>query len=225
MYNKSIIHRLNNGFYQTKIPAPAVPIKPIRPLTNNARDLATYCKDVEIYEQQLAEYNILLQEHLFDQQRLMETLKEHQQWHTSTGRINYDPYRPGLKTKNTWWCVIDTDPGIVEYYRSVVNRVLINPLQLKDCGLVQPAWGSHVSVIRGEKPRENKMHLWKKYHNQTVEFRYSFNVRFSGDTTASDKEGVYWFVEVDCPAATAIRDEFEIPSDWLFHLTIARTRN
>ncbi|HYG36765.1 MAG TPA: hypothetical protein VEC99_18375 [Clostridia bacterium] len=144
-------------------------------------------------------------------------------WHKGTGRIVYDPPRPGLKRKRDWWVVVELDQGITDYYRWWVNRMLLNPLGFERKGLQMPSWGPHMSIIRGEKPWPDKMHLWKKYDGQQVEFHYDYKVRQSGDTTGADRPDNYWFVDAVCPLGTQMREEFGYKSDWKFHITVGRT--
>lgn len=136
-------------------------------------------------------------------------------WHKSRGRIKYDPPRGQMTKKTKWWAVLNVDREITRYYRWwVMNRFWIN--------LHQPSWDAHVSIIRGEKPEDHLMHLWKKYDGHWVDFEYSHNVRRSGDTNI-DRPDHYWFVEVRCPFLKQIREELNRPSNWSLHLTIGRT--
>jgi len=135
-------------------------------------------------------------------------------WHKSTGRIIYDPHRPGMKSKTKWWAIVQCDREITRYYRWWVQKE-------KWVDLYQPSWDAHVSIIRGERPRQDLMHLWKKYHGKTIEFKYKHHVRASGDTTR-DRPEYYWFVEIDCPLLVDIRKEFGLPYNWKLHLTIGR---
>lgn len=136
-------------------------------------------------------------------------------WHKCTGRIKYDPYRFGMKKKTDWWAIVQVDKELTRYYRWwVQNQYWID--------LKQPSWDAHVSIIRGEKPHRDLMHLWKKYDGRKVELEYCHNVRRSGDTN-TNRPSYYWFVEVKCKLLTEIRDELNLPSNWNFHLTIGRT--
>lgn len=134
----------------------------------------------------------------------------------STGIIKYDPPRPGMKKRTKWWAIVEVDREITRYFRWMVKRNL-------HVDLCQPSWDAHISIIRGEKPPKDKMHLWKKYHGKKVKFKYHVNVRRSGDTTGWDRPDHFWFVEVECPLLKQIRDEFGFPSNWKQHLTIGRT--
>lgn len=170
-------------------------------------------------------------------------------WFTGYGKIVYDPVRETLRTKNDWWVVLDISETITDYYRWWANRH-VNPLRyskedqifwtwphLRDKreDLLPPTWGAHMSIIRGEKPPKNKMHLWKKYDGKIVQFKYSNNLRYSGDKPVKfidgrtaevdpDKHGVYWFVDAVCDTGKRIRDEFGFPSHWSFHITVGRVR-
>ncbi len=160
-------------------------------------------------------------------------------WFSSKGTIVYDPDRGEMKARTQWWVVMNLDRSITDYYRWWANRH-INPLRynaedrqhwqwknLKDKreDLLVPAWGAHMSIIRGEKPRPELMHLWKKYDGMVVDFKYSNNVRYSGDTSEvpAEKHGVYWFVDAVCDVGKQMREEFGFRSHWTFHITVGRT--
>jgi hypothetical protein len=159
-------------------------------------------------------------------------------WFEGQGIIVYDPDRGDMKTRTKWWVVVNLDRGITDYYRHWANKQ-INPLRYDtldrqraswklNCDrredLLVPAWGAHMSIIRGEKPYPDKMHLWKKYDGQKVDFKYSYNVRYSGDTMdRGEKNGVYWFVDAVCDVGKQMREEFNLKSDWTFHITVGRT--
>lgn len=128
-------------------------------------------------------------------------------WLKGQGIIKYDPYRPGLKKKKDWYAIVKVDREITRYYRWWVMKE-------KWIDLCQPSWDAHLSIIRSEKPYDDKMHLWKKYDGQKVIFLYNNNVHQVGN---------YWIVDVKCDKLKQIRNEFGFPSDWDFHLTIGRT--
>ena len=130
-------------------------------------------------------------------------------WHKSTGIIQYDPPRPGMKKKTDWWAIVKVDREITRYYRWwVMNRYWLD--------LKQPSWNAHISIIRGEKPRANKMHLWKKYNGVKVEFEYSHVVK------QVENKPEFWYINVRCPLLRQIRNEFGIPSNWNSHITIGK---
>ena len=143
-------------------------------------------------------------------------------WYNGSGRLIYDPKRPGMKTRTEWWAVVNIDDEIARYYRWWVeqNSQVFGLTKIK---LYQPSWGAHISVIRGEKPQDDLMYLWKKYHGEWINFRYSGFVKQSGNSTGSNRPNHYFFVEVDSPRLVEIRQELNRPTDWKFHITIGRT--
>ena len=128
----------------------------------------------------------------------------------SSGRIIYDPIRKGLKTKDKWWVIIQTDPDIVKYYRYYLKNVYHMH------HVVDPAWGSHISILRGEKPRDDKMQLWNKLHaGKKINFVYTHEV-YGNDE--------YWWLNVYAPELFEIRQEFNLPINFGFHLTVGKNK-
>lgn len=149
-------------------------------------------------------------------------------WLESRGRIVYDPKRPNMKNRTKYWAIVDVDREITRYFRWWVDRELLNITGVEGFGLKQPSWDAHISIIRGENdvrqvPRDMLRELWGKYQGQEVTFRYSLNVRQSGDTTGWDRPDHYWFVNVESPELIDIRKELGLPYNWSLHLTIGRT--
>lgn len=139
-----------------------------------------------------------------------------------SGIIQYDPPREGMKTRTHWWCIVRIDRELTRYYRWWIDKEILNPLGLPSEGLKQPSWDAHVSVIRGEKPPRDKMHLWKKYHGKRVEFFYEHV--FWYDIGKDNKQPGYFFtIDVQSSELTAIRQEFGFKADWNFHVTFGRT--
>ncbi len=156
------------------------------------------------------------------------TLSLDRNWVPGSGRLVYDPVRPGMKNRTKYWAMVLVDREITRYFRWWVDRELLNITGVEGFGLNLPSWDAHCSIIRGENdvrgvpPRELN-ELWGKYRNEVVDFEYSLNVRQSGDTTSWDRPNHYWFVDVRCPRGTEIRKELGLPRDWNFHITIGRT--
>jgi len=134
-----------------------------------------------------------------------------------TGKLIYDPCREGLKTKNKGWAVVEIKGSIDKYYRWFLE---------KEYGIIthRPAWGAHVSVIRGERLKPQYQHLWKKYHNMQFNMQLRTFLRFNNDTKPIDNHPScsFWFMDVICPELKAIRDELDLPSNYNFHLTVGR---
>lgn len=152
---------------------------------------------------------------------------------TATGRIQYDPPRPGMKTRTRrsgssttdWWCILKVDREITRYYRWWIGRHLWGRTAIRPDWLCLPSWDAHVSIVRGEKPRQNA-EMWRKYEGEQVEFQYAHYPR---QTTAEDrlrryaKDGDFWFVNVVCPRIDEIRAELGLRSNFRYHLTVGRT--
>ena len=152
---------------------------------------------------------------------------------TSIGRIQYDPPRPGMREKKRasgsssrdGWCILKIDKEITRYYRWWIERHLWGLTAVKPGWLCMPSWDAHISIVRGEKPRQNH-DAWRKYHGEKVEFQYAHYPR---RTTQEDrkkryaKDGDFWFVDVVCPRIDEIRDELGLRSNFRYHLTVGRT--
>ena len=131
-------------------------------------------------------------------------------YHTGTGKIIYDPHRGSMKKRTQWWCVAIVDKEITRYYRWWIRK----ELHIKN--LHGPSWDAHISIIRGEKPEDDLLHLWKKYHGERISFRYIHN-------PYQAFKGQFWAVEVVCPRIREIREELRRPTNWKLHLTVGRT--
>lgn len=135
----------------------------------------------------------------------------------ATGKIIYDPYRGGMKSKTQWWVVVPVDREITRYYRWWLTR----ELHLKR--LFAPAWDAHVSIVRGEEPHDSLKGLWRQRHGQKIIFEYSPIVRQAGDTTGQTAEkGHHWFVDVWSQDMLDIREELGLRTHYKFHLTVGR---
>jgi hypothetical protein len=84
----------------------------------------------------------------------------------STGRLIYDPTIANKTKTRTepYWLILACDPEICRYYRYWTEKTLF-------LNLLRPAWGSHITVIRGEQPKYPS--FWKKYANTEVKFQYA----------------------------------------------------
>lgn len=125
----------------------------------------------------------------------------------SIGKLVYSP-RSHLGS-NDKWLVLMCDDEISKYYRHLFNREF--PWKGK---LTRPVWGTHVSVIRGEKIPN--MNLWGIDSNKIVEFEYEGGVM--------DNNEYYW-LKVKCPYLSDIRIQYGLRPEprFGFHLTVGRT--
>lgn len=129
---------------------------------------------------------------------------------TGAGILTYDPKRGG-KVDGKNWCVVNLYDDTPQY----VQYLLSKEFKIPHMSFDPPSWGSHVSVVRGEKLLKNS-HLWRKFHGDRVSFKYSKDVYMT-------KSG-FIFLEVCCPELTSIRDSFGLKSDWNFHLTVGKIK-
>ena len=137
--------------------------------------------------------------------------------HESVGTLVYDPYRPGLKTRNAWWCILNVDTEIASYYRWwVKSRHWIT--------LYPPAWKPHISVVRGEMPREASLRqLWGKYAHERVEFAYGNEPKLATGRQYAADDGQLWYVEAWSERLQEIRAELGLKTFYSYHLSIGKT--
>lgn len=140
-------------------------------------------------------------------------------FHVGSGTIVYDPYRGDMKRRGKGWCVVEVDREITRYYRwwmKYQNHIHLQP----------PSWDAHISIVRGERLDPSVQHLWKKYHGQKVQFAYQhvsyYKTARSGLSESADN-GMYYWVDVDCPLMDTIRAELNLKRGWRFHITFGRT--
>ena len=143
-------------------------------------------------------------------------------FHKTTGTITYDPRRPGMTHRTQWWCVVNVSPEIARYYRWWLEFE-------KHIHLQPPAWGAHISLVRGEKPRDLYLPNWKKYDGQKIEIEYChgiidvWNSQRSDDRAHFVSDDKYYVIEVRSPQLKEIRKELGLPSHYDFHMTIGKT--
>ena len=120
------------------------------------------------------------------------------------GKLIYDPY--ARIKQDQWWAILKTDESIVDYYQHLIR-------QHYDVKFEKTVWGSHISVVRGQKPRDCL--LWNKYKGEKIPFTYSNMVYRK-----------HWFFCVDAQSERLeeIRRENQLLED-KFQNDIARTKN
>jgi hypothetical protein len=125
----------------------------------------------------------------------------------STGRLLYDPQHDRLGC-GPWWCILDACDELLRFYRYQAQR--------EDRVILQaPAWGAHVSVVRGETVP--KPAAWGKYAGEEIEFSYDPEIGWGNNT-------VYWWLDVQCPRLEDIREELGLPRKppYRLHLTLGK---
>lgn len=131
---------------------------------------------------------------------------------TQSGTIIYDPERGTMKSNTNYWCIVQLPDDLVRYYQYFMRSE-------KHVHLCMPAWGAHVSVVRGEKPREEYLHLWKKYHKKKVQFQYNPIIKTHKDSSG----GSFYFIDFVCDELMDIRAELGLSIHKHLHFTVGRT--
>jgi len=85
---------------------------------------------------------------------------------TIKAKLIYDPIDVGTATRKGfqfWWAAGMLSNNLTAFYR---HLIFLNTGET----LTAPMWRSHVSVIRGEQPKNRG--AWKKYNGQEFSIRY-----------------------------------------------------
>lgn len=111
--------------------------------------------------------------------------------YTSTGVIRYDPRH--TKTRHDdWWMIVECGRGLVLTYKWLLDRDGTKivpsdhlfdvdtryPVIQRGVKVSESAWKAHISVVRGEKPRNPD--AWRKYEGKRIKFQYSPMVQTNG---------------------------------------------
>lgn len=127
------------------------------------------------------------------------------------GYLKFDPKALtfGDKLFKPWWCILilDKDNDIDTYYKWFIFKRYGIKLQ-------RPAFGTHISLIRGEPINEK---IWKYYKNKYQNKSFKFNYEVSPRTN-----GKHWWMKVDCEEIENIREEMGYSRKGKFglHLTL-----
>jgi hypothetical protein len=149
------------------------------------------------------------------------------------GILKYDP-RSLSTTFQKWNLIVECDYGwfeqfkffsqgkIPQQWRSVIdysrglggNKKITEPRLALMGDVVQPAWGCHISLLRGEKPNRN-VGQWGRLMGSQIHFdQQDQNVYYNNE---------YFWIRVQSPEFMKIREYFGLNAPRLpFHLTIAR---
>jgi len=129
----------------------------------------------------------------------------------SIGKLVYSP-RTHLSSSDRWLVVMGDDE-ISRYYRHLytVEYPYLNGERTGK--LTRPVWGTHISVIRGE--RLPKPDLWRLDEGKIIEFEYEGGVIDNGE---------YYWLKVKCPYLLDLREKYGLAREPRFglHLTIGR---
>jgi hypothetical protein len=125
----------------------------------------------------------------------------------SYGKLVYSPKTHLASSER--WLILSCDDEISRYYRHLFYRDY--PWLGK---LTRPVWGTHISIIRGEKIPNYQ--LWRLDENKLVDFEYEDGVKDNGE---------YYWLKVHCPYLAALRTKYGLTPEprFGFHLTVGRT--
>lgn len=130
----------------------------------------------------------------------------------SIGKLVYSP-RTHLSSSDRW-LVVMADDEISRYYRHLYSKEYPYLNGGRSIKLTRPVWGTHISVIRGERLPNPK--LWRIDEGKFVEFDYDGGVIDNGE---------YYWLKVSCPYLGDLREKMGLPREprFGFHLTVGRT--
>jgi hypothetical protein len=131
-------------------------------------------------------------------------------WIPATAKVEYDPYRPGLrKVRPGNLVVADVDPSIAEYYRWWVMKR--HGLKLQNTAFIP-----HVTIINGKTQNSGllKHDAWRKHHKKIIELEYSCEL---------EQHWKFWVLPARGEQLDVIRKELGLPSlGHNFHITFGR---
>lgn len=126
----------------------------------------------------------------------------------TSGRLIFDPLPINGSTSmfKPYWAIVQMNCDIDSYYRWFLERRY-------NIKLIKPAWGAHISVIRGE-PCEQWEYFKSKYNNKIIDFEYNLEFKTNGQ---------HWWLNIVCDELKAIRQEMGYNSNGIgLHLTLGQ---
>jgi len=128
------------------------------------------------------------------------------------GTIIFDPKAisdPSGKMFKPWWVIISLDPNdeLGFFYTWLYERQHGIKLQ-------RPAFGAHISVVRGEETNKDNWEKFKElYNNKPIKFIYELSPRTNG---------AHVWLRVRCDEIKDLREKMGYPRDgqWGLHLTL-----
>lgn len=125
----------------------------------------------------------------------------------SIGIIKIEPKRSSIKVDPEGWVVIMADQELTRYYIEQFNFAH----RAKDIQIMFPAWGGHISIVRGENIKDRKYLM--SLNNKQISFKYDSEVKGNGN---------HFWLNVECAEAEDIREKLGLSRKprFNFHLTI-----
>lgn len=112
-----------------------------------------------------------------------------------------------LSFEDCLWAYLECCPELGRYYRHVARFV-----DYRFIRLMNPAWGSHVTILRREVPLQQEQELWKR-NGLVVPFRYKTPLRYT--------EKHVW-LDVECEELLDLRTMVGLPRqpEFALHITV-----
>lgn len=140
-------------------------------------------------------------------------------WQSMSGRLVFDP--PG-RSRSVYRCIVEVEPGLDGMWRWLLDRCWWMAGASRDghrLNLIEPHYGPHVSVVRGEVPPV--LEGWGHGSGRTVMFEYCPQPR---RVVTADGRRAFWFLDVRSEDLNQVRHSPGLPwfSDerYQFHLTV-----
>lgn len=131
----------------------------------------------------------------------------------ATGDTELDEYleeveRRMVKTKTRpWTAIVKVNPRVTSPH--------LRNIRAQGIAISQPAWGPHITVVRGEAPPMDYKLIWDLHDGETIEFETLGEPR-------KNKNG-HWWLDIKSERLDEIRKELGLPAPRIpFHLTIGK---
>lgn len=116
----------------------------------------------------------------------------------------------GIIIYHSRWVIVECPKDVLDYYWHWIYKTTNKKLN-------KPRFGSHISVIRVTEECNRQNILYRKHHNEMIEFSYSNELQTNGD---------YWWLPVQCDKLELLREELGLSKEpeFGFHLTIGKEK-
>ena len=126
-------------------------------------------------------------------------------WFESDGTLLLDP--PSDKwngNSSRWWAILACDTEILHFYQWLLQKS-------HGITLMRPAWGSHVSVVRREKPPS--LGPWSIACGRIIRFEYENVIR---------DNGIHFWLAIRCEECLDLRAQLGLDREpeLALHLTL-----
>lgn len=124
----------------------------------------------------------------------------------SSGIFVCNPEAKGIPA-GQWWLILQCCPDLAKYCRMMINKYNLGSFKV-----MKPAWDSHISVTRGEEPKNKE--LWNSLTGREVDFYYENKIE------TNDR---YYWLPVQSDAILDVREQLGLLREpyYKLHLTVA----